>query len=168
MGSGYITSHRINDVLMLIQNHIHNIIDAADRTCLLDILTDGIARQLSRTRRFLYHHTVIGLNGRRSGNTRHNRFSTAGISGKIVKLNISGAYPKIRLRYRTGDIHRCPGVGYAHTHTIVRVRIHTMHHFKDRISRQMAHLRLGMLAVGAKGEYHSNVLRVTASSKQFL
>ena len=97
VGRNHIAGNRIYNVLMFIQHRVHDKVDRAHSQRLFQILADRIALQFSGTGVGRNHEGMIALDSRRCGNTRHERFHAAGISGEIVKLNIAQRNAKICL-----------------------------------------------------------------------
>ena len=99
--------HGVDNVLVLVQDHVDDVVDAADGTGFLNILPDGVALQLACTGRFRHHHPVVDLNGIGGRGTGHNRFGSAGVAGKVVKFNVAQTDSNICLTWMPSAWNVC-------------------------------------------------------------
>ena len=121
MGSGSIPGGGEDDLLVLIQNHIDNVVNAADAPGFFDVHPQGIAFQPSGAGFVLHHHPVIGLNGVPAGYAGHNGLGSAGIARKIVVFHISKTDAEVCFRNHPGDIHGGAPAGDTHADAVAAI-----------------------------------------------
>ena len=140
-------------MLVFVQHHIENIVNAADGTGLLNVLPDGISLQFSGAGVFADHLAVIALNGRPGGNSRHNRLGAAAVTGKIMVLNISQADPAVCLRHSPKHIYRRSVGSDSHMNAIGRVRVYALNFRVSPLPGQFLHFFRRVVPVASQSKH---------------
>ena len=163
-----VACHGVDDVLVLVEHHVHDIVHAADASGFLNVRADGIAVQLPGAGAFPHHHAVICLNCRRGGNARHDRLRAAGVAGKVMKFDVAGADAKICFGHNAGNVDRRSGACRAEVGAVVRVGVHAPHAAPDALTRKAALLLLRVMAVRAKRKHDSNIAIPAARRRELV
>ena len=119
----------------------------------------GLRVQVPGAGGLLYHHAVVGLDGRPGGHAGHDGLGPAGVAGEVVVLDIAQADAPVRLRHHPGDVHRCAPAGDAQADAVLRVAVHAADLLKGPLPCQLSHLLCRVGPVAAQGEHQGDVLR---------
>ena len=158
VGLGHIAGHGLDDLLLLIQDHVQDEVHAADVGGLFDVLTQGIGGDVAGAGQGVDHHGVVRLDGGPGGDAGHDGLGAAGIAGEVVIFDVAQADPAVGLGHLFHDVHRGATGGDAHGDGGGGVAVDAADLVIGPLAGQLQPLGIGVLPVAAQGEDQGDIL----------
>ena len=158
MGLCRVTGKRPDYVLVVVQYYIQYEVYATYAARFLYIFPYGISLQPCRYRPGAGHFAVIALYCSAGGYSRHYGLGPAAVTGEVVILYISEAYPSVGFGYCARYINGGSAGGCAKVYTVIGITVHAAYFLPGSFAGQRFPLLIGMMAVAAYCEHEGYVL----------
>lgn len=158
----------IGDLLMIIQDYIHDEIGRAVRCRFFDVLAHRISIEMPCIRTGADHISVIRLDRGKRSAARHDGFHAAGITGKVVVLDIAEKDAAVGFGNRAEDIDGGPIPAGAKMHAVFRIAVDAFHFVIRPFTGKALSLLFCQMAMGTQCKDDGDIFLADARSFQLL
>ena len=168
VGSDVVARHGMDDLLVLVEDHVEGEVDLDEAADLLQVLPDGVALVVARPGTLLQHHPVVGPDGLDRRDAGKDGLGPAAVAGKVMKLDVPDADPAVGLHDGPENIDRRAPGGLTQVHTVQGVVVDATVALVDPVAYEGPHLLLGVGTVAPEGEDNGDVRVADAGFPEFL